>query len=274
MYNVGMDNSDMTVLCDTYDLKCLIKEPTCYKNPENPSCRDLILVNNAKCFQSSCVVETGLPDFHRMTVTVTTTTYKKFQPRIIPYGDYKNFQNDIYRDESPKLLNIVSENNNIGLNEFLSICMDTLDQYAPCKQKYIRGNHLPFMNKTISKEIMKRTRFRNQFLKNRTDENKSRYTKQRNYCVSLLRKTKTQYYRNLDEKNVTDNKAFLKTVKPFLSDKITSKGKIALIEENEIVSNDENTVQVLNTFFSNIVGGINIPEYVTNDSISDYISDY
>ena len=50
--------------------------------------------------------------------------------------------------------------------------MDTLDQYAPCNQKYTRGNHLPFMNKTILKEIKKRTRFWNQFLKNRTGENK------------------------------------------------------------------------------------------------------
>ena len=107
---------------------------------------------------------------------------------------------------------------------------------------------------------MKRIRFRNQFLKNRTDENKSRYTKQSNYYVSLLRKTKTQYYRNLDEKNVTDNKEFWKTVE-ILSDKITSKEKITLIEENEIVSNDERTVQVLNTLFSNIVGSLNIPEY-------------
>ena len=120
---------------------------------------------------------------------------------------------------------------------------------------------------------MKRTRFRNQFLKNRTDENKSRYTKQRNYCVSLLRKTKTQYYRNLDEKNVTDNNAFWKTVKPFLSDKITSKEKITLIKENEIVSNDENKVQVFDIFFSKIVGSLSIPEYVTSDPISDDISD-
>ena len=120
---------------------------------------------------------------------------------------------------------------------------------------------------------MKRTRLQNQFLKNRTDKNKSRYTKQRNYCVSLLRKTKTPYYSNLDEKNVTDSKAFWKTVNPFLSDKITSKEKITLIEKNEIVSNDENTAQVLNTFFSNIVGSLNIPEYVTNDPISDNISD-
>ena len=108
---------------------------------------------------------------------------------------------------------------------------------------------------------MKRTRLRNQFLKNRTDENKNRYTKQRNYGVLLLRKVKTQYYSNLDGKSVSNNK----TVKPFLSDKITSKEKITLIEGNEIVSNDENTAQGLNTFFSNIVGNLNIPEYVTND---------
>ena len=42
-FNVGMHNSDMMGFCDTYDLKCLIKEPTCYKNPENPSWIDLIL---------------------------------------------------------------------------------------------------------------------------------------------------------------------------------------------------------------------------------------
>ena len=46
-----------------------------------------------------------------------------------------------------------------------------------------------------------------------------------------------------------------------------------IIEENEIVLNDENTAQVLNTFFLNIVGSLNIPEFVTNDPISDNISD-
>ena len=80
----------MTVLCDIYDIKSLIKEPTCI---------DLILTNNPKCFQNSCVVETGLSDFHRMTATVMKTTFKKFQSRTILYRDYKNFQNDGYRDE-------------------------------------------------------------------------------------------------------------------------------------------------------------------------------
>ena len=64
----------------------------CHKNPENPYCIDIILTNNPKCLQSSCVVETGLSDFHRTTVTVMKTTFKKFQPKIIHYKDYTIFK--------------------------------------------------------------------------------------------------------------------------------------------------------------------------------------
>ena len=48
----------------------------------------------------------------------------------------------------------------------------------------------PFMNKRLSKAIMQRTRFRNTFVKNPTDENRYIYTKQRNSYVPLLRKEK------------------------------------------------------------------------------------
>ena len=55
-FNVGMDNGDMSVFCETYDLKSIIKKPTCFKNFDNLSCIDTTLTNNPKCFQSSCVV--------------------------------------------------------------------------------------------------------------------------------------------------------------------------------------------------------------------------
>ena len=82
---------------------------------------------------------------------------------------------------------------------------------------------------------MKRTRLRIKFLKNRIDYNKREFSKQKNYCVSLVRKSKKLYYSNLYEKKVTDNKTFWETVKPFLSDKIVSGEKVILIEEDEIV---------------------------------------
>ena len=50
--------------CDTYNLTNLITDPTCFKNPLNPSLIDLILTNRARRFQDSWVIETGLFDHH------------------------------------------------------------------------------------------------------------------------------------------------------------------------------------------------------------------
>ena len=55
------------------------------------------------------------------------------------------------------------------------------------------------------KAIMTMTRRRNKFLKNRTLSNKQDYNKERDYCLKLLRKTKREYYNNLNEKNVVNN---------------------------------------------------------------------
>ena len=72
----------MKTFCETYVLSSLIKEPTYYKIPQNPSCIDLILTNSPYSFQISSVIETGLSDFHMMAVTVMKTTYEKLKPRI------------------------------------------------------------------------------------------------------------------------------------------------------------------------------------------------
>ena len=139
--------------------------------------------------------------------------------------------------------------------------IDTLNNHAPSKKKYIRGNHLPFMNKELSKEIMHRTRLRSNFLRNRSDENKRKYSKQRNYCVSLLRKAKKNYYNDLNEKKITNSKTSWKTVKPFHSDKTPSDEKITLTEKDKIIKTDSKTVNVFNTFFFSIISNLNIPEY-------------
>ena len=75
-FNVEINQPSMKSFCDSYTLTSLIKEPTCYKNLQNPSCIDLILTNSPYSFQNSYVVETGLSDFHKMTVTVMKTAYE------------------------------------------------------------------------------------------------------------------------------------------------------------------------------------------------------
>ena len=105
------------------------------------------------------------------------------------------------------------------------------------------------------------------------NENKKRYSLQRNYCVSLLRKTQKVYYGNLDIKKVRDNKIFWKTVKPFLSDEIVPKQQIRLIENDKIISKDSDVAQSLNSFFTSIVTNLKISECTNNNSYSETTTD-
>ena len=84
-----VSNSFMEKCCALYNLKSLIKEPACFKGVDNPSCIDLILTNQPKCFQNSSAYKTGISDFHKIVFTVLKTYFQKAKPRIMKYRDYK-----------------------------------------------------------------------------------------------------------------------------------------------------------------------------------------
>ena len=71
-----------------------------------------------------------------------------------------------------------------------NLYLELLNRWVPIRNKYVRANNAPYMNKTLSKAIMTRSRIRNKFLKNPNNKNREIYNKQRNYCVNLLRKRK------------------------------------------------------------------------------------
>ena len=75
---------------------------------------------------------------------------------------------------------------------------------------------------------------------------------------------------NLNDKNLTNNKQFWRTVKPLLSDQIKSSEKITLVEQretlytygnidDEIVNDDVKIAEIFNRFFSNAVKDLKIP---------------
>ena len=118
-----------------------------------------MLTNTPRSFKHSCVIATGLSDFHRMTVTVVKATFEKLQPRVVNYRDYQYFENCRFRaDLLSELSNANIEESEEGLGDFLNTCKRMLELHAPRKQKHARGNHIPFMNRALSKEIMTRTR--------------------------------------------------------------------------------------------------------------------
>ena len=86
-----------------YSLKDLVKEPACFKNPDRPSCINLILTDKDKSFQESQIIENGLADFHKKVLTVLEVYFEKKGVSVIEYDDY-NDSNQKFRNDLPKEL--------------------------------------------------------------------------------------------------------------------------------------------------------------------------
>ena len=50
-----------------------------------------------RSFQNSPVIDTGLSDYHKMTVTALRSNFQKAKPKIIMSWDYKEFSNNKFR---------------------------------------------------------------------------------------------------------------------------------------------------------------------------------
>ena len=280
-FNSDSSDKKLFEFCQTYDLENLIKEPTCYKKPMNPSSIDVMLTNRKRSFQSSTTVETGLSDCHKMTITVLKTYFKKKDPISLNYRSYKNFDETSFRNDLLSDLQNFSKDR-MDYNDFKEIFMKNVNMHAPNKTKIIRGNNAPFMNKTLSKAFMHRSKLKNIFNKCPTEINQQLYKKQRNFCVNLLKKEKRKYYNNLDLSIFKDNRKFWARIKPLFSDKrIAVKTNITIIEKETIISDNTEVAEKLNTFFIDSVENLKIESFasqneneIRSDSIEDIIKMY
>ena len=141
---------------------------------------------------------------------------------------------------------------------------------APLKTKFLRVNHSKFVTKDVSKA--EKVKLRNRFLKKRTLEAKTKYNKQRNICVSLVKKAKRNYYKNLDLKDIDDNKKLWATIKPLFSKKIKTAEDIFLDELGEIIKNEVKVANAFNKYFVNMVHSVGITNnhnFLSNADTSD-----
>ena len=152
-FKVNIGDPWVEFFCNSYRFRSLIKDPTCFKNSENPSCIDLILTSNPYSFHNSCAIEVGLSDFHEIIITVKKTTFQKMKPKIVLYRDYIKFSNDNFRKKL--LMNLSMESigtNTNSLENFPQLCIGTFDQFAPEKKKYILDNNRSFFKQVHKKK--------------------------------------------------------------------------------------------------------------------------
>ena len=129
-----------------------------------------------------------------------------------------------------------------------------MNKHAPLKVKILRGNHAPFVDKQLRKEIYKRSKLRNKYCKNPCEQNAALYKTQRNKFVSLCRRCIKDYFTKITKNGIVTNKNFRKTMKSFL----INKGKLGnpefmLQDKGNIVSDESVLVKTFNEHYVNIV---------------------
>ena len=256
-FNVQENESSIQDFMDEFNATNLVKESTCYKNINNPSCIDLFLTNSCHSFQNTTTVSTGLSDFHKMIVTVLKTTFPKAKPKIIPYRDFSKFiENDFRKDLKEKLRGIMVKD----YETFEIVFLTVLNAHAPCKKKVVRANQKKYVTKSVRKAIMKRSYLEHKFYKNRTPDNYQAFKKQKNYCNRIYKRERRKYYTNLNLNDITDNKKFWNTIKPLFSNKGGSKDSIVLVKGDKVISDDAEVAHTFNDFFKRTVSTLDIIE--------------
>ena len=246
--NIPLGNQCLNDFCDTFSLKHLIKDATCFKSA-NPSCIDHIITNASSRFMKSCTLETGISDFHKLVMTVFRGTFAKGKPKKFLYRCYKSYNKDQFETE---LLEKLSTNTEQSFEKFFDTFNETLNKHAPLKTKAIRYNNRTFMTKALRKGIMTRSRLRNKFNLKRNQSNWEKYKKQRNFCTSLLKKSKQNFFRNLNIKDLSDNKKFWKKIAPLFSNNTKTADTIILTKDDEIIRDEKKVATIFNTYFLNL----------------------
>ena len=90
--------------------------------------------------------------------------------------------NEKFEEELKKHLSSV-----LDFESFHLAFKTTLDRFAPLQEKVVRNNNQPFMTKTLREGIIRISKLKNKFNKERNAKNWSGYKHQRNYCSNLLK---------------------------------------------------------------------------------------
>ena len=89
--------------------------------------------------------------------------------------------------------------------------------------------------------------------------------------MKLIRKTKEDYFQNSNIRDLSDNRKFWKTIKPYFTNKGLNSNKLLVEEKGNLVSNEKQLATIMNSFFINIAKGLEIKD--GNESNANTLED-
>ena len=276
--NVNFMNKN-NVLIDTlnsFDLKQMIKEPTCYKSLQNPTLLDIILTNKPKSITKTVNITLGISDFHNYIAAAIKMPRPDEERRMITYRSLKNFNEKTYQNDleiAPFHVAQIFEEADDQLWFHNKLLLDVIEQNAPLKQRLVKCKQLPYMNDTLRKAINVKAALRRKHQSIKSQQSWINFKRQRN----LVNKLKRTSFRKYFEKNCnsSNNRHFWDVIKPFITDKSKSNNQnIMLYENNSLISDPQQVADNFNEYFINITNDSCEPENINDMKITEIVNHY
>ena len=136
-------------------------------------------------------------------------------------------------------------------SNFETLFLNILESLAPSKKRMVRGNGKQHMNRTLWKAILLRSRLKSKANRTGSEEDTKKYKKQCNLVVKLKRASKRDFFKKLEPTIMVNDKKFWKAVKPLFSNSDPMSNKIILTEKGEILQEEIQVAESLNSYFLN-----------------------
>ena len=146
----------LTNIMELFDLSNLIQKPTCFMKDCKPSLLDVILTNSKSLCIKTLNFGTGISDKHYMISTVINNQIPKNEKYKIQYRSFRSVDIDALNTEMVFILLALMMITVVFIQSMKSLKMMPeffFDKHVPIKERYVKNNQLPYMNRNLRKAI-------------------------------------------------------------------------------------------------------------------------
>lgn len=258
----------LKLIMTTFQFKQLIENIT---RPKSGTIIDHIYTSHPQSVLSKGVIETGLSDHHLIYITrkINPKVCKKLKHQTIKYRDCRNLNTNQYIMDLSQvpwnLLEIYTDPNDF-LQKWTEMYFNILNTHAPQITKRVKSKRLcKWLKKDIRNYIKMREMFLKQAKKSKSHDDWLIYKHYRNKVVHEISESKSKYYTNALNDNITNPKLLWKIFKEIAPAESNISTEF-LIVNNVKYTNHYEISNIFNNYFINIINEIKeqIPTFQTD----------
>ena len=132
----GFGFNKLDEFCNWFNLTNVIKTETCFIK-SHKFLIDLFLINKPLSFQKTHLTEKGFSGYHKLISTFFKPHCTRLRPKVITYGNYKKFDENVFLNDLQKLeIKLDEENSESSYSLISNKFPKVVNKHAPLKKKF------------------------------------------------------------------------------------------------------------------------------------------